>query len=251
MDLQLQGKRGIVTGATRGIGLRIARSLASEGVDLAICARSAEAVEEAVAELGTTGVHVIGEAVDVADGEAYKTWLARSVDALGGCDLFVPVVSAGGGAAEENWTANLQVDLMGAVRGVETLLPALEDGGGAVVFISSTAALEHFPVVQAYNAIKAGLITYAKQKSQETFAKGVRINVVSPGSIYFEGGSWERAEKGAPEFFEMIRSSIPAGRLGSPEEVADVVTFLLSERASWINGSNVVVDGGQTKRVDF
>lgn len=251
MDLELKGRRAIVTGATRGIGQRIARSLASEGMDLAICSRNADEVARTQDALASLGVNVVGEAVDVRDGEAYKAWLSRAADALGGCDAFVPVVSAGGGAADENWFANLEIDLLGAVRGIDVLLPHLEARNGAAVFISTTAAIEHFPIVQAYNALKAGLITYAKQKSQETFTKGVRINVVSPGSIYFEGGSWERAEKGAPEFFNMIRDSIPAKRLGKPEEVADAVTFLLSARASWINGSNLVVDGGQTKRVDF
>lgn len=251
MDLELKGKKAIVTGASRGIGLQIAQSLAREGMDLSICSRNAEDIARTTEELSTTGVTVFGESIDVRDGEAYRAWLSKSADQLGGCDAFVPVVSAGGGAAEENWFANLEIDLLGAVRGIETLLPQLEESKGAAVFISTTAAVEHFPIVQAYNAIKAGLITYAKQKSQETFANGVRINVVSPGSIYFEGGSWERAEKGAPEFFTMIRDSIPAKRLGSPEEIADVVTFLLSPRASWVNGANLVVDGGQTKRVGF
>ena len=159
MDLELKGKHAIVTGATRGIGLRIAQSLAKEGMNLAICSRNAEDVARTRDELSGLGVTVIGESVDVRDGEAYKAWLTGAADQLGGCHAFVPVVSAGGGAAEENWFANLEIDMLGAVRGIEALLPHLEASRGAAVFISTTAAIEHFPVVQAYNAVKAGLIT--------------------------------------------------------------------------------------------
>ncbi len=249
MDLRIKDKRAIVTGATRGIGRRIAEGLAAEGVRLAICARKADEVEATVAALGGAA---IGRACDVADPESYRGFLDWAAAELGGVDMFVPTVSAGGGgAADAFWKRNLDADILGAVRGVEALGPHLEASKGSVVFIASTAAVETFLMPQAYNAMKAALITYGKQLAMAWGPKGVRVNVVSPGSIYFEGGSWARIEKERPQLFEAIKGGVAMGRLGSPEEVADVVVFLLSPRAGWVTGANVIVDGGQTKRVQF
>ncbi|MEM7728232.1 MAG: SDR family oxidoreductase [Pseudomonadota bacterium] len=251
MDLDLKGKNAIIAGASKGIGLRIARGLAAEGVNLAIGARGQDDLDKAVAELSEHGVDVHGATVDVGDGPAYVKWLEGMAGKLGGVDMFVPVVSAGGGQGDEAWEKALQVDMLGVSRGIETLMPHLEKTGGSAVAISSTNAVEQFPVIQPYNSMKAAIINYISTKSQETFAKGVRLNTVTPGSIFFEGGSWDMAKQHHPDFYKMIEGGIPAGRLGKPEEVADVVIFLLSPRASWVNGTNVVVDGGQTKRVQF
>jgi 3-oxoacyl-[acyl-carrier protein] reductase len=252
MDLQLTGKRAIISGATRGLGRAIAEELVREGVRIAFCARNAEAVTEAEAAYAALGGAARGWALDVRDADAYRAWLADARAHLGGCDIFIPNVSAKGGLqGEAQWQANFEIDLLGAVRGMEVLSEDLLAARGAVLFLVTTAALEHFPVVQPYNVMKATLIVYAKQLSQTLGAKGVRVNCISPGSIIYPGGNWEKARDGNPAFFEMVRKSIPEGRLGTPEEVAKLAAFLLSPAASWINGENIVIDGGQMKRVNY
>ncbi|MBV8852523.1 MAG: SDR family oxidoreductase, partial [Sinobacteraceae bacterium] len=204
MDLGLRGKKAIVTGATKGIGRAIVELLASEGTDVGLCARTADEVETTVQALRQRGVNVVGEAVNVRDGEAYKAWLERTAQSLGGCDIFIPNVSAGGGFdSEKNWVKNFEVDVLHTVRGCETLMPHLEkSGSGSIVIISSTNALETFGVPQAFNAMKAALITYAKQLSQHVGKRGVRVNSISPGPIYFEGGAWELIKGTMAKLFE-------------------------------------------------
>jgi NAD(P)-dependent dehydrogenase (short-subunit alcohol dehydrogenase family) len=253
MDLGLRGKKAIVTGATKGIGRAIVELFAAEGADVGLCARTEEEVEAAVRELRRRDVTVVGEAVNVRDGEAYKAWLERTAQALGGCDIFVPNVSAGGGFdSEKNWFKNFEVDVMHTVRGCETLMPHLEKSGhGSVVIISSTNALETFGVPQAFNAMKAALITYAKQLAQHVGKKGVRVNAVSPGPIYFEGGAWELIKGTMPKLYDYALKQIPCGRMGTPDEVARVVAFVASPAGALITGSNIVADNGFTKRVQF
>ena len=250
MDLEFSGRRAVVTGGARGIGRRIAERLLSEGAEVAFCARDAAAAERTASELGQVG-RARGWACDMNDGPATRAWLDEAADWLGGCDLFVHNASAGGGGGEEQWRRNFEVDLMGAVRGMEQLAPRLEERGGAAVFIVSVAALEAFPFVQPYNALKASLIVYAKQLSQQLAPKGVRLNCVSPGSTLYPGSSWERHKTERPAYYESVISSMPSGRLGQIDEIVDPVLFLLSPRASWITGINVIVDGGQTKRVSL
>lgn len=254
MDLGLKGKKAVVSGATRGIGRRIVEALADEGVDIAICARKADQVEEAVAALQARGVKAVGEAVDVKDKEAYTAWVARSGEELGGIDILIPNVSAGGGMdrGEQHWYDNLEVDILGTTRAIEAAMPMLvASEAGAIVMISSTAAVETFVAPQPYNAIKAALLTYSSQLSQAVAKDGIRVNSVSPGPIYFEGGSWDFIKNNIPQFYEGTLAKSPFGRLGSPEEVARVVTFLASPAASWVTGQNICIDGGFTQRVDF
>lgn len=253
MDLGLRGKKAIVTGATKGIGRAIVELFAAEGVDVALCSRTQEDVDTTVQALKRHNVNVVGEAVNVRDGEAYKAWLGRAVEALGGCDIFVPNVSAGGGFdSEKNWTRNFEVDVMHTVRGCDTLMPHLEkSGSGSIVIIASTNALETFGVPQAFNAMKAGLITYSKQLAQFVGKKGVRVNSVSPGPIYFDGGNWEMIKGTMPKVFDYAMRQIPCGRMGTPEEVARIVAFVASPAGSLMAGSNVVADNGFTKRVQF
>lgn len=253
MDLGLRGKKAIVTGATKGIGRAVVELLAAEGVDIGLCARTPEEVADAVKALSARGVEAIGEPVNVRDGEAYKAWLERTASALGGCDIFIPGVSAGGGMdSEKNWVRNFEIDMLHTVRGCEALMPHLEKSGtGSIVIIGSTNALETFAAPMAYNAIKAGLITYAKQLSQFVGRKSVRVNTVSPGPIYFEGGAWEMIKGTQPKLYDWAIKQIPAGRMGTVEEIARVIVFVASPAASLITGANVVADNGFTKRVQF
>lgn len=253
MDLGLGGKKVIIVGGARGIGRATAELFAAEGCDVAISARSQESVDEAVKALKALGVNAIGQAVNVKKADDYKAWLEQAVKDLGGADVFVPMQSASGGAdSEKNWYNNFEVDLMGTVRGAELLAPHMAaGGGGSMVFISTTAAVETFAVPQAYNALKAALITYGKQLSQTMAKDNIRINVVSPGPVEFEGGNWEMIKGAMEKFYNSILRQQPTGRLGTPEEIARAVVFLASPMASWITGVNLVVDGGFTKRVGF
>ena len=252
MDLGLKGKKAVVTGGTRGIGRAIAEALAAEGVDVAVCARHADEVNETVAALKARGVNACGAAVDISQGEAYQAWIAAAGAELGGIDIFVANVSAGGGMGEDAWRANFETDLLGTTRGIDAALPALKaSGAGSIVVISSTAAVETFIAPQPYNAIKAALITHAKQLSQALATDGIRVNCVSPGPVYFPGGAWEYIQNNVAELYASTIAQIPRGSMGTPAEVANAVVFLASPAASLITGVNLIADGGFTKRVQL
>ena len=254
MDLGLKGKNAIITGSTRGIVRAIAECLAAEGVNVAIGARDDEATAQAGKEIAEQhGVKVFAQPCNVKDADAYKAWLEAAIEELGGLDIFVPNVSGGGGMdSEKNWWRNFEIDVLHTVRGAETCLPALKaSGAGSIVIIGSTNAVETFMGPMAYNAMKAALVTYSKQLSQFVAAKGVRVNTVSPGPIYFEGGAWEMIKGTMPKVYEGTLKQIPAGRMGTPEEVARVVAFLASPAASLVTGINLVADNGFTKRVQL
>ncbi|MFT4823723.1 MAG: 3-oxoacyl-[acyl-carrier protein] reductase [Halioglobus sp.] len=253
MDLGLSGKNAIVTGSTRGIGRAIANQLADEGVNLAICARNQAEVDAAVADLSAKGVKVTGAVIDVAEKESYQAWITSVGEELGGIDIFIPNVSAGGGAAgDEGWKANLEIDVLGTTRGIEAAMPFLEKSdAGSIVIISSTAGVETFMGPQPYNAIKGALIIHGKQLSQALAPQGIRVNCVSPGPIYFAGGAWEFIENNMADLYNSTLAQIPSGKMGSPEEVANAVAFLASPAASLITGVNLVADGGFTKRVQL
>ena len=252
MDLGLKGKKAVITGASRGIGRSIARTLADEGADLAICARNEGGLEDAVKDLEGRGVRVVSATVDVADGAALKGFVSSAAEQLGGIDILVSNPSGGNGVDEKAWRANFEVDLMGAVRSVEAAVPSLSKSDGAsVIFIGTTAAVETFMGPTSYNAIKAALITHSNGLSQALAPQGIRVNTVSLGPIFFEGGAWEMIQKSMPAMYEQTLEACPQGRLGTPEEIANAVAFLSSPAASLITGVHLVVDGGFTKRVDF
>jgi 3-oxoacyl-[acyl-carrier protein] reductase len=257
MDLQLKGRKAIVTGATKGIGLRIARLLADEGVDVAICSRTAADVAQTVQELRARGVNAIGKAVNVADHDAYVAWLDAAARELGGLDIFVSNTTASPAhGGEEGWRLGFETDIMGAVRGCETTLPYLRrSGSGAVVLIGSISGVMskvlHAPGAYAYGSSKAALIAYGAQLSKDVAKDGVRVNTVSPGPIYFENGPWDRVKQRAPELFKAAQEACVIGRLGRPEDIADAVVFLASPRAGFIVGQNLHVDGGYMQHIAF
>jgi 3-oxoacyl-[acyl-carrier protein] reductase len=253
MDLGLKGKKAIVTGATRGIGRAIANLLAAEGCDIAICARNKGPLDEAVAALARNGVKATGGAVDVADLPALRAWVAESAAALGGLDIFIANVSAlAQGMDEEAWRRGFEIDVMATVFGIEAALPLLERSqAGAIVVVGSTAMAEVYGPTRSYAAVKAAIIPYVKGLARNLAAKNVRANLVSPGNVYFKGGVWNIVEERNPEMFRSMLERNPTGRMGTPEEVANAVVFLASPRASFITGTNLIIDGALTQRVQF
>lgn len=252
MDLGLNGRKALVTAATRGIGLAIAQTFADEGCDVAICARGEAGLESARKDLEARGAKVFTQAIDVSDGDALKQFVADAAEALGGLDIYVSNASGGAGPGEKAWQASFDVDVMGAVRGIDAALPSLANSDAAsVVLISSTAALEYLGIPQAYSAMKAALIAHAGDMSQALAPQGIRVNVISPGPIYFEGGNWEMIKQAMPEMYEGALAQCAIGRMGAPEEVARATAFIASPAASLITGANLVCDGGFTKRMPF
>jgi 3-oxoacyl-[acyl-carrier protein] reductase len=253
MDLGLKGKKALVTGGTRGIGRAIVEQFAQEGCDIALCARSAGLVAETVAALEKTGIKATGAAVDVSDLEALKRWVGEAAAALGGIDIFVANVSAlAQGMDEESWRRGFEIDVLATVFGCEAALPHLEkSGAGAIVAVGSTAMAEIYGPTRSYAAVKAALIPYIKGLARNLAAKNVRANLVSPGNVYFKGGVWNIVEERNPEMFKSMLARNPTGRMGTPQEVADAVVFLASPRASFITGTNLIIDGALTQRVQF
>jgi 3-oxoacyl-[acyl-carrier protein] reductase len=253
MDLGLKGKKAIITGGTRGIGRAVATLFAAEGCDVAICARNSEAVEETVKTLARAGVRATGGAVDVADLPALRVWIGQAAEALGGLDIFVANVSAlAQGMDEESWRRGFEIDVMATVFGCEAALPFLEkSASGAIVVIGSTAMAEIYGPTRSYAAVKATLIPYVKGLARNLAAKNVRANLVSPGNVYFKGGVWNITEERNPEMFKSMLARNPTGRMGTPQEVANAVVFLASPRASFITGTNLIIDGALTQRVQF
>jgi len=253
MDLGLKGARVLVTGATKGIGRAIAELFVEEGAQVAICARSAGDVEKAVSALGRGGSRTLGKALDVADGPALQAWVREVAETLGGLDVVVANVSALAiGADEESWSKTFAVDMMGAVRLVDAALPFLEKSKQpAIVTISSVSGREIDFAAGPYGAMKAALIHYTQGLAFQLAAKGIRANTESPGNTYFPGGVWTQIETGNPTLFKQALALNPTGRMGKPEEMAAAVAFLASPRASFITGTNLVVDGALTRGVQL
>lgn len=252
MDLKLKGSKAIVTGGTKGIGRAIADTLADEGCNVAICARNQEEIDAAVEALSAKGVTAFGQVVDVGDGDALKSWVAASADALGGIDIVVSNVSGGGAQGDDAWRKHLEHDMLGAVRMVEASMENLEASDNAsIIMISTTAALEKFMNAGPYNALKAALLNYSGALSQDLAPKGIRVNAVSPGPIFVEGGSWDQIKQHMTAFYDATLADIPLGRMGSAQEVAAQVAFLASPRAGFTTGTNIVIDGGITKRIQY
>ena len=253
MDLMLKGLKAIVTGGTKGIGRAIAETLASEGADIAICARNPEEVAEAVAALSAKGVKASGKTVDVSDGPGLQAWVPEAAAELGGLDIVVANVSALAiPAVEENWKKGFDTDMMGTVRLVNAAMPFLQASKApAIVTISSVSGREIDFASGPYGAFKAAIIHYTQGLAFHLAGKGIRANTVSPGNTYFEGGVWHRIKDGNPELYGTALSLNPTGRMGTPQEMANAVVFLASPAASFITGTNLVVDGALTRGVQF
>lgn len=250
MDLGLRGKGAVVTGGSKGIGRAIALGLADEGANVAICARGAEALREAERTLKEKGVETWAGVCDVGDAAALDAFLESARRALGRVDILVNNASALAlfpGDNEAAWNSSLNVDLMAAVRATSKVVPWMtESGGGCIVHISSGSGLEAGSP-PAYAAAKAALISHSKTMAVALAPQKIRVNVVAPGSIEFPGGLWEMTKRNNREFYETILETIPWGRMGTAEEVANAVVFLVSEPASWITGVCLGIDGGQRK----
>lgn len=254
MDLGLKGKKVIMNGGAHGLGLASLRHFAAEGADVAFFSRKQDKIDAAKAEIDKAGGgKVFAEVFDMAGNpEGYKAWLAKAADELGGCDIFVHMASSSGKGGTGDWQIGLDMDIMGAVLAVEVLTPHLEASDcGSIVLMSSTAALETFVSPQAFNALKAALITYGSQLGQALAPKGIKVNSVSPGPILYEGGNWEMIKGVAPAFFDGTLAKMPMGRFGEPEEVAKTVVFVASPACPYLTGGNIVIDGGYTQRVQF
>ncbi|MCW0197979.1 SDR family oxidoreductase [Sphingopyxis sp.] len=254
MDLGLAGKKVIINGGAHGLGLASLKVFAAEGADVAFLSRDAGKVEAAVAAIDAAGPgKVHGEPFDMTGNpDGYRDWLTRACDTLGGCDIFIHTASSSGQGATGDWQRGLDMDIMGAVHGVETLTEALAaSGSGSIIFMASTAAVETFIVPQAFNALKAALITYGSQLSQALAPRNIRVNIVSPGAIYYPGGNWETIKGAVPALYDATLAQMPMGRFGEPEEVAKAIVFMASPACPYMTGAHLVVDGGFTKRVQF
>lgn len=253
MDMELDGKVAIVTGASRGIGRGIAEGLAREGCSLAICARGQEALETAASELEALGARVVARALDLSDPGAGTALVAAAVEAFGGVDIVVNNV--GGNrrkpfeeTTDEDWAELFDLNVNSAFRTTRAAIPEMRKrGGGSVVFISSIFGREAGgPGLSIYNTTKSAMISAARIMALELAPEGIRVNSVAPGSIRFPGGSWDRRVKEQPEAMEaFVEENLPLGRFGSVEEVANLVTFLASPRASLLTGTCIPVDGSQ------
>jgi 3-oxoacyl-[acyl-carrier protein] reductase len=253
MDLQLRGRRALVTGGTKGIGRAVVEAFAAEGADVAFCARTEADVEATAKAVGELGVRTFGRALDVADGPALKAWVVDAAEEFGGLDAVVANVSALSiGPDEESWKTEFEVDMMHSVRVVDAAMPYLEQSDAAsITTISSVSGREVDIAAGPYGVMKAAVVHYAQGLAYHLAPKGIRANTVSPGNTYCEGGFWANIEQNMPDLYNQVLEMNPTGRMGTPQEVAAAVVFLASPVASRISGTNLVVDGALTKGVQL
>jgi len=256
MDLELDGKIAVVTGSSRGLGLAAAAALLREGCQVTICARNAQRLDEAAAELRTVAPRdgcLLAVAADLATASGVEAVVSRTVDTFGGLDILVNNVGLAKGAGitdttDAEWQEAFDQTLYPAIRASRLAVPHMRRrGGGAIVMIASIWGRESGGRM-TYNAVKAAEISLAKAMAQQLARDNIRVNSVAPGSISFPGGTWHRRQQEDPAgMADFVRRELPFGRFGRPEEVGAVVAFLVSPRASWISGASVPVDGCQSR----
>jgi len=247
MQIDLGGKRVVVCGGSRGIGRSIALAFAGCGASVSTCARGADALAAVRADLSQRGTTIHTAVCDLANAAEIEHYIAAAATALGGIDILVNNASGfGAGNDEAAWAASIDVDLMATVRASTAAEDALiASGTGAIVNVSSISGYRASARTPAYAAVKAAVIQYTTSQAALLARRGVRVNCVAPGSIEFPGGVWDQRKTSAPRLYDAVLKSLPFGRMGAPEEVANAVVFLASPLAHWITGQTICVDGGQ------
>ncbi|KAK0122426.1 hypothetical protein ONS95_010662 [Cadophora gregata] len=257
MQLNLKGKVVLVTGGTKGIGRAIVEGFLAEGAFVHFCSRTNADVEDAAKELATLALQssgtISGATVDITQATQVKDWVMQVSASEGQIDAVVSNVSSlSVSNTPEDWNTAYNTDMLGTVSLIDACLPYLEKTKGSIITISSVSGRDvDFTAPSPYGAFKAALIHYTAQLAHTLASKGIRANTVSPGNIYIEDGVWGDIEEGDPELFKNQLAKNPMGRMGKASEVADVVVFLTSERASFVSGTNVVVDGSLCTGVQF
>lgn len=258
MDLQLSDRVALVAGSSRGIGLATAQAFLAEGACTVVTGRGAASLDvarEALANKSTEDRLLVHQG-DLSDADVIQR-LLNSIEARWGrLDCVVANIGTGRGPGgwdlqEADWDRLLQANLVSTYRLAQAVLPAMTRAGrGSLVLIASIAGIETSAAPLPYSAAKAALIAYGKNVARQVGSSNVRVNVVAPGNVLFPGGSWERhlAER-RDEVLEQIERDVPLRRFAKPEEIADLIVFLSSDRASFIAGACVVADGGQTRSV--
>jgi 3-oxoacyl-[acyl-carrier protein] reductase len=255
MDTGLKGKNIIVTGGSKGIGREVCAIFLAEGANVEMCARNVEDIDATVKELSSIG-SIRGTSVDVTDTVALAAWVEDTAARLGSIDGVVCNASAmAQGTSAESWSANLNIDLMGSQNLIDAALPHLKSSAEAgnnpaVVMMSSTSGLETANA-NSYGAVKATILHLSKGLARQYASAGIRFNCVSPGTIFIEGGAWNKAKEYMPAAYEDALNRNPTGRMGTAAEVANAVVFLSSPLSSFTTGSNLVIDGAITARVNY
>jgi 3-oxoacyl-[acyl-carrier protein] reductase len=246
MQLDLKGRNALIAGGSRGIGRSIALTFAEAGANVSICARGESALRETEGELRRFGHTVHAVTCDLGDGAAVTSYVSAAAQALGGIDVLVNNASAFGHTNDDaGWEASINVDLLAPVRASRAALPYLEKSRGSIIHISSIAGLKQSARTPPYGAVKAALIQFTLTQAAQLAAKQIRVNCIAPGSVEFPGGNWERRKTSDPEVYESALRRIRMGRMGTPQEIANVALFLASSAASWVTGQTIAVDGGQ------